>query len=270
MALGFIMAGRLLSVILVYSCANIQTQVIDPPKLIMSSAVITETGTVTLECRAPSSPPVNHCYFIFVSVKHPKGFTCLQTLTGTELLKMSHQGAPAEVKVQCFYTVMFGDVNKPSPHSITSSITIQKVVESITTQTEPTPTRTTAGLRASTPETPQEQTSDRTFGPSHPGSFSSPPPTPEEPTPATQIWKWMIVSCLGGFFLLVPTLLCTRRTSEICSYKRSQADATGSEDLEEQTPTSEKQAEYHLYSFISEEPPAPAQEDMVYSSLQPH
>ncbi|XP_077948031.1 uncharacterized protein LOC120835185 isoform X17 [Gasterosteus aculeatus] len=382
------MAGRLLFVTLMYSCANTKTQA--RPQLIMNSAVISETETVTLDCRAPSYPTVHQCYFTIIGAKHAKGFTCVQTLTGTELLRMSDQKAPAEVKVDCYYTVMVGDVNHPSAHSVTSSITIQNVVkssttqtktasavttaglcasrpvttikqtsadqtfgprnsgsfsspplttdkptsdvvESSTTQTKPASTVTTAGLSASTPVTRIKQTPDQTFGPRNSGSFSSPPLTTDKPTsdvvessttqtkpastvttaglsastPVTRIkqtpadqtfgprnsgsfsspplttdiptsemqrWMFMVIAiCLGGFFsisLLGLGLLCRKRTLERCSYKRSQADVTGSVKLEEQTFTNENPI-YHLYSTIPDEPPASAQEEAMYSYLQP-
>ncbi|XP_077948038.1 uncharacterized protein LOC120835185 isoform X24 [Gasterosteus aculeatus] len=349
------MAGRLLFVTLMYSCANTKTQA--RPQLIMNSAVISETETVTLDCRAPSYPTVHQCYFTIIGAKHAKGFTCVQTLTGTELLRMSDQKAPAEVKVDCYYTVMVGDVNHPSAHSVTSSITIQNVVkssttqtktasavttaglcasrpvttikqtsadqtfgprnsgsfsspplttdkptsdvvESSTTQTKPASTVTTAGLSASTPvtrikQTPADQTfgprnsgsfsspplttdkptsADQTFGPRNSGSFSSPPLTTDKPTSEMQRWMFMVIAiCLGGFFsisLLGLGLLCRKRTLERCSYKRSQADVTGSVKLEEQTFTNENPI-YHLYSTIPDEPPASAQEEAMYSYLQP-
>nr|XP_040059788.1 uncharacterized protein LOC120835185 isoform X1 [Gasterosteus aculeatus aculeatus] len=209
------MAGRLLFVTLMYSCANTKTQA--RPQLIMNSAVISETETVTLDCRAPSYPTVHQCYFTIIGAKHAKGFTCVQTLTGTELLRMSDQRAPAEVKVDCYYTVMVGDVNHPSAHSVTSSITIQNVVKSSTTQTKTASAVTTAGLCASRPVTTIKQTSaDQTFGPRNSGSFSSPPLTTDKPTSEMQRWMFMVIAiCLGGFFsisLLGLGLLCRKRT----------------------------------------------------------
>ncbi|KAM8913931.1 uncharacterized protein AB9W97_007006 isoform 1-T1 [Spinachia spinachia] len=245
------MAARLLLVILMYSFANSQKQA--RPKVTISSAVIAERETVTLDCRTLLSPPVHHCYFSVVGAKYSRGFTCVQTVTGTELLRMSDQRAPAEVNVSCYYTRMVGDVNEPSSHSVTSSITIQRWS---LTRTKLTSSTTTA-LLASTPVTHIEQ--GQTFGPNI--TFSSPPLTTE-----TQTWKYMFIAiCLGGFFFLGLTLLYIKRTLERSSYKRSQADVTGSEKLEEPTPTNENSEMYHLLSTFSEEPPASPQEDMVYS-----
>ncbi|XP_077948041.1 uncharacterized protein LOC120835183 isoform X4 [Gasterosteus aculeatus] len=300
------MAGRLLFVTLMYSCANTKTQA--RPQLIMNSAVISETETVTLDCRAPSYPTVHQCYFTIIGAKHAKGFTCVQTLTGTELLRMSDQKAPAEVKVDCYYTVMVGDVYHPSAHSVTSSITIQNVVKSSTTQTKTASAVTTAGLCASRPVTTVKQTSaglsasrpvtrikqtpaDQTFGPRNSGSFSSPPLTTDKPTSdvvessTTQTKPASTVTTAGlsastpvtrikqtsdqtfgprnsGSFSS-PPLTTDKPTSEISSYRRSQADVTGSVKLEEQTLTHENHAMFQIYANIPNEPPASAKQDAV-------
>ncbi|XP_077948044.1 uncharacterized protein LOC120835183 isoform X7 [Gasterosteus aculeatus] len=299
------MAGRLLFVTLMYSCANTKTQA--RPQLIMNSAVISETETVTLDCRAPSYPTVHQCYFTIIGAKHAKGFTCVQTLTGTELLRMSDQKAPAEVKVDCYYTVMVGDVYHPSAHSVTSSITIQNVVKSSTTQTKTASAVTTAGLCASRPVTTVKQTSaglsasrpvtrikqtpaDQTFGPRNSGSFSSPPLTTDKPTsdvvessttqtkPASTVTTGLSASTpvtrikqtsdqtfgprnSGSFSS--PPLTTDKPTSEISSYRRSQADVTGSVKLEEQTLTHENHAMFQIYANIPNEPPASAKQDAV-------
>ncbi|XP_068568167.1 uncharacterized protein [Cebidichthys violaceus] len=119
------MAGRLLLVVLMYSFHKIQAQDQPKPKLIVNPAVISETETVTLDCQTPSSVPVHQCFFYTVRRGNAKGFTCLQTLTGSELLMMSHQSSPATVHVKCYYTVMHGDISTPSLHSDNSSITVQ-------------------------------------------------------------------------------------------------------------------------------------------------
>ncbi|XP_078020998.1 uncharacterized protein LOC144459866 [Epinephelus lanceolatus] len=124
--LSFIMAGRLLFVILMYSCREIQVEARLPPTLIVNSPVITETDSVTLNCRAPSSVSVSQCYIYIVGRESPKILSCMKTLTGSELLIKAHQSSPAEVKVKCFYTVKQGQVDSPSPHSDTSSITIHR------------------------------------------------------------------------------------------------------------------------------------------------
>ncbi|XP_040889504.1 uncharacterized protein LOC121179005 isoform X5 [Toxotes jaculatrix] len=117
------MAGRLLFVILMCSCHEIQVQALPPPTLTVNPPVITERDSVTLNCQTPSSVSVSHCFFYALG-SETKGFSCLRTLTGTELLLMAHQTLPAVVKVKCYYTVKLGDLDSPSPHSDISSITI--------------------------------------------------------------------------------------------------------------------------------------------------
>lgn len=77
-----------------------------------------------LDCRAPRSPVLN-CYFEVVNTKSTMVLSCLTTVTGQELLRRSQQVPPAVVQVECFYTVKYGDLHSPSPHSIISSITVE-------------------------------------------------------------------------------------------------------------------------------------------------
>nr|XP_020442352.1 uncharacterized protein LOC109951928 [Monopterus albus] len=91
-----------------------------PPKLTVDPPLITETDTVTLNCQTPSSVPVTQCFFRTVKDKPAKSFSCVKTLTGTELLLLAYQSSPAVVEVTCFYLDMY-----QSPESNTSSITIQ-------------------------------------------------------------------------------------------------------------------------------------------------
>ncbi|XP_063767283.1 uncharacterized protein LOC134883080 [Eleginops maclovinus] len=91
----------------------------------MNPPVITETDSVTLHCQTPPSVSVSHCYFYTSSGHTVRVFSCLKTLAGTELLEMSQHRSPAEVQVKCYYTVTFEGSNSPSPHSDTSSITVQ-------------------------------------------------------------------------------------------------------------------------------------------------
>ncbi|XP_054866841.1 uncharacterized protein LOC118470234 [Amphiprion ocellaris] len=110
------------------------------PELRVNPASVTETDSVTVNCVTPPSVSVTDCYLYFLSTKTPKVVSCLQTLTGNELLLMSHQSSPAEVEVKCFYTT--GQYQ--SPYSYTSSIRVD--VKSTTTQM--TTFRTTTGLIA--------------------------------------------------------------------------------------------------------------------------
>ncbi|XP_051272345.1 uncharacterized protein LOC127372538 isoform X1 [Dicentrarchus labrax] len=130
----FIMAGHLLLVVLMYSCSEMKAQVLLPPKLTVNPSVITDTDSVTLNCQPPPSVSVSQCYFSTVRGGPATSFSCLQTLTGTELLKMSYQSSPAEVEVMCFYTVKLGEKDSPSPYSGTSRITIHGQTPQMTLQ----------------------------------------------------------------------------------------------------------------------------------------
>ncbi|KAI4826821.1 hypothetical protein KUCAC02_030252 [Chaenocephalus aceratus] len=112
------------------------TVTLRPPTLTVNPSVITETDSVTLHCQTPPSVSVSHCYFYTLSGLIVRGFSCLKTLTGTELLKMSQQRSPVEVQVKCFYTVKHGGSTSLSPHSDPSSITIYNTVEKESSTTQ--------------------------------------------------------------------------------------------------------------------------------------
>ncbi|KAM3621815.1 uncharacterized protein V6R79_016405 [Siganus canaliculatus] len=92
------------------------------PKLTVTPSVITDTDSVTLHCETPSS--VSQCFFYAVSKGSVRQFSCLQTLTGSELLKTWALSSPAEVEVRCFYTVKSGASYSASERSSTSSVTV--------------------------------------------------------------------------------------------------------------------------------------------------
>ncbi|XP_051272347.1 uncharacterized protein LOC127372538 isoform X3 [Dicentrarchus labrax] len=114
------MAGNLLLVVVMYSFSEMKAQALLAPKLTVNQSVITDTDSVTLNCQPPPSVSVSQCYFSTVRGGPATRFSCLQTLTGTELLKMSYQSSPAEVEVKCSYLKVF-----QSPESETTSITIR-------------------------------------------------------------------------------------------------------------------------------------------------
>ncbi|XP_068999199.1 uncharacterized protein [Embiotoca jacksoni] len=97
------MARHLLLIILFYSFQEINLQA-PPPELSVNPPVITETDSVTLTCQTPSSVSVAKCFLYFFSTKTVKEVSCLHTMTGTELLSMTHQSSPAEVEVACYHT----------------------------------------------------------------------------------------------------------------------------------------------------------------------
>ena len=95
-----------------------------PPELTVNRLEITETDSVTLKCQAPPSVSVSECGFLTLSGGTVRGSNCMRTLMGIELLKMSHQSAPVEVNVRCYYTVKLGE--KKSPDSNSASINIKR------------------------------------------------------------------------------------------------------------------------------------------------
>ena len=90
----------------------------------MNPAAITERDSAILSCQAPSSVTASECVFRIVRGGTVKASSCLKTLTGTELLRMTRQSSPAEIKVLCFYTAKLGKINSQSPLSIMSSIIV--------------------------------------------------------------------------------------------------------------------------------------------------
>ncbi|XP_036957815.1 uncharacterized protein LOC119021562 isoform X2 [Acanthopagrus latus] len=116
------MAGHLLLVVVMYSFCEVEAQALPPPTLTATEAMITLTNSVTLNCEAPSSVSVSRCHFYIGSIV--RVFSCQKTLTATELLQISNQRSPADVKVRCFYTVKYEDSDSPSPHSDTTSISV--------------------------------------------------------------------------------------------------------------------------------------------------
>lgn len=73
------------------------------PKVILSKSLITEIDSVTLSCEAPSSISVSQCNFYIASQTVSTGSSCVQTLTGTMLLRMARKTLPAAVEVRCAY-----------------------------------------------------------------------------------------------------------------------------------------------------------------------
>ncbi|CAJ1052105.1 uncharacterized protein si:ch211-11c3.9 [Xyrichtys novacula] len=117
------MAGHLLLVFLMCSSSVFTVQAFAPPKLTVNPAVITETDSVTLNCQPPSSFSQSKCYFRVTRGGPAKTLSCLQNLSGAELLKMTNKISPAEVKITCFYLYGYS-----SPDSEISSIIVRTSV----------------------------------------------------------------------------------------------------------------------------------------------
>ncbi|XP_033995087.1 uncharacterized protein LOC117489703 isoform X4 [Trematomus bernacchii] len=225
------------------------------------------------------------------------------------------------------------DIVEKEPSKISAFTTPPDIVEKDTrlTKTMLTSTMTTgmtvSRLHSSTRETPSEQTSG-TVGSRNTGSFINTsikpvkptqgqnpytsstqailsPVTPETPSSETWTWKLVIVAAsLGGVIVLGLAFLFTKRTTERCAAKRTQANVTdelmcmrkldhggslpagndeaysmitsvpaagcltGPEKQSRQASQNEDSDIYHVYSTISEEPAPSALNDMVYSTLQ--
>ncbi|XP_045547972.1 uncharacterized protein isoform X2 [Salmo salar] len=91
-----------------------------PPRLTVSSTVISERDSVQLSCDSPPSVSVSQCYF-YTEGRDPKPSPCTKSLTGTELLSSAGQSSSAEIKLRCFYTV---ETHFPSMHSGSVSLSI--------------------------------------------------------------------------------------------------------------------------------------------------
>ncbi|XP_038135820.1 uncharacterized protein LOC119780016 [Cyprinodon tularosa] len=103
---------------------------IPPPELTVTPQLITETDSVTLNCRTPSFVSVDKCFLNFITSKITKVISCEQTMSGRELLIMTFQTSPAEVELTCYYTVKNTDGGQhQSPDSNIQSVMINKVKE---------------------------------------------------------------------------------------------------------------------------------------------
>ncbi|KAL3978286.1 homeodomain interacting protein kinase [Sarotherodon galilaeus] len=119
------MADLLLLVVLMYSFHEIKAQARVPPELSVNPPLITETDSVTLSCQTSARVP--QCDFYIACQNLSKGSSCVQTLTGSELLKIAQTSLPAEVVVRCFYAVQVYSDKHTSPDSQPSTITINNL-----------------------------------------------------------------------------------------------------------------------------------------------
>ncbi|XP_050923057.1 serine-rich adhesin for platelets isoform X2 [Lates calcarifer] len=281
--------------------SSITINTVLPPKLTVTPPVITETDSVTLNCQTPSSVSVSQCYFYTLSEKAFRDFPCLKTLTGTELLLMANQSSPAVVEITCYYTVKLGEKTSQSPPSNISSITINNIVETVSTTVQSMSTLTMT-------ETVTRETN--TAGIVTLTSANNTVKTASDSN-VTVRWMWKVLVAVTGLGVTLGVtslglvLLCTKRRSGKCFNKRSQASVSGdimmtntdygrllppgngegysmvssvrdadgpsgSEKLNNWDPQNQDSDTYHMYSTISEEPAPSALKDAGYSSLQAH
>ncbi|XP_038553352.1 flocculation protein FLO11-like isoform X6 [Micropterus salmoides] len=249
-----------------------------PPKLTVNPPIITETESVTMNCQTPSSVSESQCFFYTLSGGTVSDSSCLKTLTGTELLKMANQSSPAEVKVLCFYTVKLGELDSPSPHSDTSSITIHSSsVCTPSTKDSPFPVSTpnkASGLTVGRPSSTGSfistlQTSVKPASETDSGTTPMNPETVNNitgpsvsttsnkdssfpgntPNTASEMLKLVVVTAgcgvSVGIILLVSAILWNKRKA-------------GSEEVKKRQLQNKDPDTYHLYCTISEEPAASA------------
>ncbi|XP_043978536.1 putative GPI-anchored protein pfl2 isoform X2 [Gambusia affinis] len=74
-----------------------------PASLTVNPLVITESDSVTLTCRPPSSVSVSDCFFYIGEEKTPHIFSCVKMMTAADLLSLTKQSLPADIDVTCFY-----------------------------------------------------------------------------------------------------------------------------------------------------------------------
>ncbi|XP_032369583.1 uncharacterized protein LOC116687947 [Etheostoma spectabile] len=265
-----------------------------PPTLTVSPAVINETDSVTLNCLTPSSVSVSLCYFFTLSGGTVRELSCLQTLTGRELLKTAHQSPPAGVQLTCFYTVKVGEKNYPSPHSDTSSISIHRRTVGTTSTTgtsistfppsvNPAAAWSTKEDDLAVSKLPQSSPwEDCWYNKYHWNKYLY-FPTVSETSSRTQLPVFLhvveaklfqtrivaeavVLKCVAaaagcgvtvGVLLLVSATLCSKRRT------------AGSEEVKRLEPQNENCDTYHMYSIIAE-PAASGLKGRVYSTVQPH
>ncbi|XP_035487505.1 uncharacterized protein LOC118309453 isoform X4 [Scophthalmus maximus] len=252
---SFIMAGRLLLGILICTFQEIHVEAIPPPKLTANTPEITETDTVTLNCLSPSNPSPSQCYF-YTGGESTKIFSCMKRLTGTELLQMAQQSSPAEVKVTCFYTNMYGDI--PSEHSPSFTITIKN--------------RTVGRPHALTPLTPTKVlTVTARNAEEHliTSSLTTVKPTSETVT-ANQDTSISVASATKPPVNLTSGDNVRGMDGAMSCRSFLHADNEKPNRREPQNENVRHESViYHQYATISDEPYASAPKEMVYSTLQP-
>ncbi|XP_051272370.1 uncharacterized protein LOC127372542 isoform X12 [Dicentrarchus labrax] len=271
--------GELNSPYLHSNISTVSIHTLLPPELTVTPLLITETDSVTLNCQTPPSFSVSQCYFYTVSGGTVRVFSCIKTLTGTELLKMSHQSSPAEVEVKCYYIVKVGELKSQSPHSKTSSITIHNIVEKESSMTQTMPTFTvTKGWTVKMSGASVKLTSGWPVATSS-NTGCSTSLTPVKPASAgTWIWKSGVVVTACGVItgtIMLLAICCNKRRADYaiqCQIILLCVSFTlaGPEEVKEQEPQNENGDTYHMYCTISEEPATFALKDMMYSTVQKH
>ncbi|XP_023180329.1 uncharacterized protein LOC111605798 isoform X2 [Xiphophorus maculatus] len=125
------MAVQLLFFVFFNSLYGTKAEALPPPNLTVDRLVMTETDSVTLNCSAPPHVSVARCDFYIQNKEMSSNSSCVETLTGSEMLRMLSRRSPADVKVKCLYTVKDGALQ--SPDSESTLITINNLLPAILT-----------------------------------------------------------------------------------------------------------------------------------------
>ncbi|XP_021172837.2 uncharacterized protein LOC105927113 [Fundulus heteroclitus] len=105
-----------------------KAEALPQPNLTVDRLLITETESVTLNCSTPPHVSVSRCDFYIGHEKMSPDASCVETLTGSELLTIVNRKSPAEVKVRCSYAVMDRAIDVTSSYSESTTITINNLL----------------------------------------------------------------------------------------------------------------------------------------------
>ncbi|XP_036415999.1 uncharacterized protein LOC118799962 [Colossoma macropomum] len=106
---------------------SLPATVLEAPQLSVSPSVLTERGSVQLDCKTLYAG-VSQCYFYperdETNIKHSP--SCQLSLTDSELTRWTGRSysSPEPVSVICYYTVSESGLTKPSPHSLPATVTV--------------------------------------------------------------------------------------------------------------------------------------------------
>ncbi|XP_036416103.1 uncharacterized protein LOC118800062 isoform X2 [Colossoma macropomum] len=106
---------------------QVQLQNVPQPELSVSPAVLTQRGSVQLDCKTLYAG-VSQCYFYperdKTNLKHSP--SCQLSLTGSELTRWTGRSyrSPQSVNITCYYTVDEFRTQAESPHSLPAPVTV--------------------------------------------------------------------------------------------------------------------------------------------------
>ncbi|XP_016123785.1 uncharacterized protein [Sinocyclocheilus grahami] len=129
-------------------------------KLRASASVILETDTVELNCENTEDLKMEKCYFSINGRESNSkvSSSCQLSLTGSQISVWSG-GQSSSVRISCFYTVMKGQIKKPSAHSDPVTVTVQ-ISTSTIKHTSTTATTTSLTVMSTSETTTYSKTVD--------------------------------------------------------------------------------------------------------------